>query len=458
MEIVMTQHPVLRTGVRTLFLVFTVGALALTAGCDVTTDDSASSSSSSNSSSSSDTYSGSGVSVSIAYPDTLTGGSVTGTTALTRTIAHLGGRAEAGCFYQGNPNWWVNGYNMTQFLIGTSATWTCIAESLITLAALLPLPNGVIIDISDATDPDSPTGIRYSKDGEINVFEFFFDGNTVDSDVWTAWVESDVGSGTEVEGRLVLSDRMLSGGADPTDLIGLRVDFYIGSSLETAGLFVAFADTTDLIGFRADVAHDLSGTFPAFTAKGIVELREQWDTDFVAAGITTTPDLRIITYASDDGEGATIGRFVDAGLSLNDGTSDYGLYLFSKDDIYYFAADGSSEFINKSIDAASYVGERSISTTSLDYVEALLGLGAPYFDTFCYDETATDDASDCTAFVQSLFQYVDPDGNTLFGMEPNSGTVPADSRFDLINGVTDGDYLDSALPVDVFAQTFTPSI
>lgn len=414
------------------------------AGCE---DDSSTSQSSS-----SDTYDGDGVTISIDYPDTLTGGSTTGTTALSRTVQRLGGgRAIDDCFYEGNDEWWVNGYNMTQFLIGTSATWTCITENLIAAILLLPLPNGTFIDISDDSDPDGATGLMYSKVDGIYSFEFFYGGSTQDSDLWVAWTES----GGAVEGKLILTDTAFDeDDGSSNELAGLRVDFLKNSDEESADLYVEFGETTDLIGYRAEVMHDLSGTFPDYTAKGIVELRSQWSPDFATAGVTAIPDLRIITYADDVGSGAAIGRFVDAGLSLQDSTSDFGLYLFNKDDIYYFDADGTDEFINKTIDVATYEGGRDATPGELDLVEGFLGLGGSYFDANCNDETATAGSAtrDCDVFVQAL--YVLP----WSGEETNSGVKPVDERSTLIDAVTEDDYLDTSLPEDVFDHTFTPSI
>ena len=89
-------------------------------------------------------------SLSLGLPDSLTGGATSAPSGILVNAAVIRAAGDSGspCFYNGveDDDILRNGYRMTKFMVSAMATWTCVTDQIIGLAADLP-NDGVIFQI-----------------------------------------------------------------------------------------------------------------------------------------------------------------------------------------------------------------------------------------------------------------------------------------------------------------------
>jgi len=136
-------------------------------------------------------------------------------------------------------------------------------------------------------------------------------------------------------------------------------------------------------------------------------------------------------------------------LAMSMGTLGY--YIHTKQDNYFFAADATSEWIDKTVTAASYKGGKTADSSTDSYLDSALGITSGTTNS-C--GLGTDTA--CVTMIQGIYTA------GWSGQEQNSGADPADDRSTLVDAVTTDDMLSSVYPSgatswdDVFEMTFTP--
>lgn len=394
---------------------------------------------------------------SMEFPQSLTGAEVT-PPALTRGLmnpraVHNG---DIHCGFEGvaGDDPFRDGYNMTKFLVSAVATWQCFADSIIIIVAAIPFPtDGTFVEFDpDPSDPDGPTGIRVTDNSSNQrTIELFFNGNTTTAGVYLSW-----SFGTNFEGKLILSSAVMNDPSDPgfdaDEPNNLRMDFANNGTTQTADMIISFPGTNLWAeAFRIDAVKTLSDS--SFVVRGIMSMKGQWDPTYAGLAV---PTLKMFGVSDSAGLGAAMSQFVDLGTNFDLGGGEtLGSYDFTMDDRYYFLANGTSEWINKSLTSATYVGGRTASGPTLANVDSVLGLGGTYFTAPC-DATAP---SDCTDLFTAIFV------NGFGGKDSNSaGPEPTGSRKTALDA---GAFLATSCPADaasctfddtdVFDQSFTPT-
>jgi len=415
----------LRGGVAALGL----GALLLTAGCGPAEE----------------TPGGSNLlSLNMDLPASLTGGqansSPTGVAARAAgatKVLNTRSSDAAPCFYNGveDDDLFRNGYRMTKFMVSAVATWTCITDVIIELAAVIP-PTGVIMESGNDTtasdyQPDEPTHFSVSEDSPTQTtvrLYYGYDRATPPTsgdtaDFFISWNEADNG---DITGRLVIdASAMNPVNRAADDPVAMRIDFSYTDTAKVADMFLRFdAGNQWADGFRIEVTRDLTANplEQVFTARGLMAMKDQF---MPVAGITELPDLRMYTVSDRLGEGAAVAEFVNIALPLeiDPSTGDHlGNYLFDKTDIYFFDADQTSaqpwDWVEKTITDSQYRGGRNLVTMGTGDIINFLGLPLTYFSgTECNNE-----GDDCTVMLNAIFS----DG--FAGQEQNQGSDPMDWR------------------------------
>ena len=413
----------------------------------------------------------------IIIPDSMTGGTVDATRSLSNISRAAG--SDQPCFYhgQGDEDLFRNGYTMSKMMISSVATWSCVADTVIEIAAFIP-HDGIIYESdndldSPSYDPEESTHYSITDDSDNQVSVRIYNGfsraipPTADSipHIYISWAELTDGS---VQGRLII-DALGKNSAqvvDPEEPIALRLDFDLNASNRTGDMYIKFADGNELTnGFRINVTEDLLANplFEVFTAQGILDLKQQYLPD---TGLTETPVLKVFAVANQLGKGATIANFIDVGVSfeLNAELNNHlGTYLFTKEDKYFFDADQSAfepwDFIDKTVTVSEYRGDRTTALTggtwepdfnpSIDLIILAFELDAGYFT----GSQCNNIGDDCNVFLNAVFR----DG--FADQEMNQGTDPLDWRTDALASAV---YLDSIYPAGhtdwtgVFEPVFNP--
>jgi len=390
----------------------------------------------------------------MALPDSITGGRMSGTSALAVQAA---AESDPGlpCVYMGSQedDFFENGYEMTKFMVSAIATWTCIADTLIDIAATVD-HDGEIYQTDnvfgeDDYDEEDPTHYRVSDDSSTQTTIRFYYGYDQseppepedDPQFFLSWNAPEDG---DLSGVLIIDGQQLNPeDRDDDDPTMVRMDFTYSDTQEQADMYLQFDENNEWAeGFRIQVTKDLTASSlgQVFTALGLIEMKAQF---FELEGISEVPDVHMFTVSDRLGNGAALAEFRDISVPLiisEVPDNHLGNYLFDKDDIYFFENDGDWEWIHKTIDDAVYRGSRTTPATggsgenpSLDMIVDWLGLDADYFTG---SKCAVVD-NDCTDLLNAVFE----DG--FADQEPNQGSDPGDWRSTAIANPT---YLPSIYP------------
>ncbi len=386
-------------------------------------------------------------------PDSITGGRMSGISSVTA-------QSDPGlpCAFMGSEedDFFENGYEMTKFMVSAIATWTCIADTLIDIAATVDHDGEIHEtdnDISDLEnyDAEDPTHYSVTDDSDTQTtIRFYYGYNRSDPpepgdtpQFFLSWNAPEDGALT---GVLIIDGQQLDPeDRDDDDPTMVRMDFTYGDTQEQADMYLQFDENNEWAeGFRIQVTKNLNaGALDrVFTALGLIEMKAQF---FELDGITEVPDVHMFTVSDGFGNGAALAEFREISVPLivsEEPDNHLGNYLFDKDDIYFFESDGDWEWIFKSITDAEYRGSRTTPVSggteenpSLDMIAAWLELDENYF-TGGVCEAVNDD---CTDLLNAVFNIEDG----FAGQEPNQGSDPADWRSTAIASPT---YLPSVYP------------
>ena len=427
-----------------------------------------------------DTATDDSLSVRMQLPDSLTGGSASNSQ---RNIASkiadvaVANKSNTGepCSFIGHEDKddpFRNGYETSRFLISTMATWTCIADLLIDLAAVMDHDGSIIETDNDTLAPDyeadDPThySITDISDTQVTVRMFYGFSRAIPplptdpSQFYISWNET---SQDIVEGKMVIDIGVIDNqDSDEDDLSMMRMDFDFDQNQRSADMFLQFEEGNIWAdGFRIRITKDLNASplGQVFTAQGLIEMTGQF---FPVPGISETPHIQLYTVADLLGNGATIQQVQDFSLPLllNFFLNNHlGDYLFTKRDVYFFEADQDWEYINKQISSSEYRGSRNTPATggswlpfnpSIDMINTALSLPTSYFS----NGQCENIGDDCNDFLNAVFV----DG--FSDQEKNQGADPLDWRSSALDNA---DYLTSIFPNGInwdgaFDQSFTPAL
>lgn len=380
------------------------------------------------------------------------------------------------CEYRGaeNGHEFDNGYQMTRFLVGAAASWTCMADLFVYISTIIPHD-----DTIQATDNikgtvdyerDEPTHYRVTDDSAtqttIRLFYDFDSGTppTLNNQAgyYFSWDDDDAGT---IGGKMVLNVDNMTGDAATADRVtDMRMDYAYTPTQKQATLYLKFAGThPNVDGFRIEVTKDLTAvvTDKVFTAKGLMAMKDQW---MPLTFVTATPNFVMYAEANLDGQGAAIAQFQDVGANLVlPNAESLGEYQFTKDDIYYFTSTKGWEYIYKTVTVASLAGGKNNVTTPYTdaEIETFLSLTGGTIGA-CTAATPANDPA-CVSLINAVV------GDGFAGQEQNQGTDPCivgDWRCTGIGSEGTGgapSYLtqiypdthtDWVTPTDVFAHTF----
>jgi len=344
-----------------------------------------------------------------------------------------------------------NGYVTTKFLVGASATWTCMADFLMAFGQWESqfTTDGNFI-VTTPTKTDDPTGMKLTRNSTTQkTMEFYYNDSTTAVGWYFSW---DIAT-SATTGKMILSGSDLGTSSDPSNdnnIANLRIDFTKTSTEQTTDFFLQYDPDNEwkANGFRANIIKDLtvdSSSKTLFIAKGLLDFSAQpaSNTDTTMDSlISEAPVYKIYTISDQDGLGGAIALINDWGVNLNSWTT-YGYYIFSRSDRYLFTALGTSEYVNKDATFATYKG------------------GGSNPPSYCLPQDQP--LSACGDMFDPWFQLGDN------GQEINSGSVPSgDTRQTYLNTVTeDGaggtpSYLNSVYPTGstgwtgAFDMSFTP--
>ena len=375
-------------------------------------------------------------------PESITGGRMTTTPGLGVQPA-AESDSDLPCMFMGSEEEdpFRNGYEMTKFMVSAIATWTCIADTLIEIAATVDHDGEIYETDNDISDDDNydaedPTHYSVSDDSGTQTTIRFWYGYyqaeppqpTDDPQFFLSWNTPDDG---DITGRLIIDGQQLNpDDRDPDDPTMVRMDFTYSDAQEQADMYLQFDENNEWAeGFRIQVTKNLSASSlgQKFTARGLIKMKAQF---FELEGIPEIPDVHMYTVSDAFGNGAALAEFREISVPLivsEDPDNHLGNYLFDKDDLYFFEDDGDWEWIYKSIDDAEYRGSRTTPATggtgenpSLDMIVDWLELDPDYFTgSKC---AALND--DCTELLNAVFDIEDG----FAGQEPNQGSDPVDWR------------------------------
>ncbi len=417
--------------------------------------------------------------LSMGLPDSLTGGTPTaapapGKTAQTASAKVTAQADDLACAYIGpedDSDPFRNGYEMTKFMVSAMAAWTCVADTLIEISALLP-HNGTVAATDNVLgapgyDPDDPTHYSITDESETQSTIRLFYGYASDtpptgSELAGFYLSWDTANSAQTNGRLIIDVTALNSTRAVDDPTQMRMDFVSGEDTRSIDMFIRFDDGNEWAdGMRIVVDKDLTANpfEQVFLARGLFAMKRQFQ---VFNNIAELPNLAMVTVADRFGEGAAIAEFQNMGLGLPINlTNHLGEYLFTKTDRYFFDADQSAaepwDWIDKSITSAEYRGGRTTPATggtwipfdpSQDMIITALGLDSDYFTGI----KCANLGDDCTPFLNAVFM----DG--FAGQESNQGADPMDWRS---TALASPQYLTQVYPNGVnwngaFEQTYTP--
>jgi len=377
------------------------------------------------------------------------------------------------CAFMGSEeeDFFENGYEMTKFMVSAIATWTCIADTLIDIAATVD-HDGEIHQTDnvigeDDYDEEDPTHYSVSDDSDTQTTIRFYYGYHPseppepedDPQFYLSW---NAPEDSDLTGRLIIDGEEVNPeDRDPDDPTMVRMDFTYSDIQEQADMYLQFDQNNEWAeGFRIQVTKDLTASplGQKFTALGLIKMKAQF---FEVDGITEVPDVHMFTVADAFGNGAALAEFreISVPLIISEVPDNHLCnYLFDKDDIYFFEDDSDWEWIYKSIDNVEYRGSRTTPATggsgqdpSLDMIVTWLELDDDYFT----GNKCVFPGDDCTDLLNAVFE----DG--FADQEPNQGSNPGGWRSDIINTIDESDYLKSIYPngenwEGAFTFSFTP--
>jgi len=412
--------------------------------------------------------------LSLNLPDSLTGGAVASSHRSLAARALNVAKSSNGvngvgepCFYEGveDDDVFRNGYRMSKFMISVVATWTCLSDTIIDLADVVP-HNGLIQEAENDTqaanyEADEPTHYSVTDDSATQTtvrLYYGFDRSVPPASgdnpgFFLSWNETDNG---DISGRMVVNGGNIDPlNRDPETPIDMRVDFDYTDTAKTADMFLRFdSGNAWADGLRIEVTKYLTASplGQVFTARGLMEMKAQF---VPVEGITELPQLHMYTVSDRMGEGAAVAEFVDISLPLeiDTDTGDHlGNYLFNKTDIYFFDANQNSatpwDWIDKTIADSQYRGDRNLVTMTTADIVSFLSLSLTYFS----GSQCANVGDDCTEMLNAIFD----DG--FADQEQNQGMNPMDWRS---TAITSPVYLASVYPngsdwIGAFDLMFSP--
>lgn len=360
-----------------------------------------------------------------------------------------------------------NGYQMTKFMVAAIATWTCVADQLITLSDLVDNSGAIIETEHDASDPNydpkEPTHYSVTGDSITQTTIRLYYGYprdippTVDEDpqFFISWNEAESG---ELSGRLLIDGLGINPAErqaeDPTMM---RMDFDYTDVQKMVDMYLQFDDGNEWAdGFRIQLTKDLTANAlqQVFLAKGLIEMKRQF---IPVASISEIPRFSMVTVSDKFGSGAATAEFGDVAVYMPLGpvfnNESLGDFLFTKTDNYYFQSDGDWDYILKEVTSTEYKGGSTSSDATNAAIQSYfndLGLLSGSEVTDCL--VSSGDDQNCIDLMNAVID----DG--FAGQEPNQGTDPGDWRSAALASPM---YLDTVYPNGVdwtgaFDWVFTP--
>lgn len=399
--------------------------------------------------------------VALSLPDSMTGGKNAGgvapiagmkiskTQTTTQTTSAQGTSQPCAFNGAGNDDPFQNGYNMTRFMVGAIASWTCVADLFINIAEYVP-HDGLIKETDNDTqagnyDPKDPTHYSVTDEpGDKVTVRLYYGYDRVAPplpadapEFFASWIESE---NDNIEGRLVFDVLAINGlDRNPDDPTAMRLDFTYTEVQKLATMYLAFGAGNEWAnGLRIEVTEDLdvNPATQVYLARGLLDMKRQFiDTP----GVPELPLFQMYTVSNKLGIGAASADFVDVALplELNAGTGNHlGNYIFSKLDKYFFQEDKEWDWVDKTINTSEYRGARTTPATggtllpfdpSLDLIILALALDPAYFTGSACNMVN----DDCTDLLNAIFR----DG--FADQEPNQGADPMDWRSTAIDGHVD---------------------
>lgn len=360
----------------------------------------------------------------------------------------------------------ANGYNMTRFMVSAVASWTCVADTLITIADYVEADGTIIatdnVKDSETYDSEDPTHFSVTSDSDSQTtirMYYGFDAdlpptNYDDAAFYMSW--SSVLD--DAEGRLIIDATKFVEPMVADDPVQMRLDFDFDAEQKTADMFLKFDENNEWAeGYRIKVSKDLD-TNPlekVFEAQGLLAMTAQYAP---VNGVDELPELSVYTVSNELGDGAAIAQISDLTMPLElTDTNHLGTYLTTKEDVYYFDVDSDWDYIAKTFTEATLEGDRTTAATggtwlpfdpSLDMIATELGLSTSYFT----GSECANEGDSCVELINAVVQ----DG--FAGQEQNQGSDPMDWRStELASPI----YLESVFPNGLnwdgaFDQVFYP--
>lgn len=422
------------------------------------------------------------ISLQMNIPDSMTGGKAVPLAVQSFVAAAAAsGSSDLPCAWIGpedDDDVFRNGYEMTKFMVSAVATWTCISDNLIELSDTVEHDGAIHETENDfgATnyDPEDPTHYSVIDDSESQVtVRLYYAYSRVTppatdavAEFYLSWDEK----GNNVyDGRLIVDVSQLNQpGRKADDPTTMRMDFTHTATEHSTDMMLRFDEGNEWAeGFRIIVSKDLTALAneQTFVARGKMDMKRQF---FVDTGISELPILQMYTVSDKFGNGAAVADFTDVALPLEivpvSDTSPgnhLGNYLFAKNDIYVFDADGDWDWIEKTFTSAEYRGARTTPATggTIDPLNPSLEGLAMHFNlntteqTYFEGDACNNIGDDCTELLNAIYDV------GFAEQEQNQGSDPKDWRS---MAIATPDYLTSVYPdgsmdwTGVFEMVYTP--
>jgi hypothetical protein len=347
-----------------------------------------------------------------------------------------------------------NGYRASRFLLAHTAAWTCIAKKVALITVGQPADDEIYptdnVKGSEDYDVSKPTHYRISSESENNRIVRLYYGFTQDEPptveslaaFYLTWSRSDGGT----SGLLTFDTLQTEMAIEPTEPVGMRMEFDINDETHTNDMYVKFPDDSEMVnGFRTKIVKDKTKTVDdnRFTIQALLDVKQQWRENTT---VVETPLMSLYTVADREGEGASMGLMEDVAVDLPLNANNHlGEYLFDKKDQYYFHREANGrnwDYINKTVSQSEYRGNRTTPATggswvpfnpSLDMIITALELPADYFT----NNQCESYGDSCTEFLNAVFH----DG--FASEEANRGENPNDWRTLAMQAAT---FLDTVYP------------
>jgi len=176
------------------------------------------------------------ITLDLGLPNSLTGGTPASASLQSFDVSTRSGTGMP-CVYLGSEDDdpFRNGYEMTNFMVSAVAAWTCIADTLIAVADIVPHDGGIHATDNEkgafGYDSEDPTHYQISDDSETQTTIRFYYGYERSSPpqhqdeaqfylVWTAEENS------TARGRLIIDSQAINADdRDPDDPVMARMDF-----------------------------------------------------------------------------------------------------------------------------------------------------------------------------------------------------------------------------------------